>query len=308
MIKPINDYVFFTISKEYEDELKLKNGLVLQVATQADIGRFTRIFGDVIAVPGKLTDEILFQKETGYPEPKASYSGEMVEELVKYGHKLTGSEYECTPYEREYFKITDIAMEVEPGDRIYFHYNTIHEENKYMLADGRKIYKVRYDQIICVVRNILIPDIENKSQVKKGSELHISYTDNAGQTQQASYVVGIGMKAIIPIGSHVLVSMVWDEGVVDIDLDTLKMPGYSPVSTVKGKLSASGLITELHDKPKHLEGIVRHIGKALKGEPVLDVVPGDKVLFLPDSDWMNVIEGKEYFVMKQRDLIAKLKQ
>lgn len=268
MIQPINDYVFFTISKEYEDELTLKNGLVLKVATQADAGRFTRIYGEVIAVPGKLTGEILFQKETGYPEPKASYSGEMIEELAKFGHKLTGYEYECTPYEREYYKLTDIAQEVKPGDRIYFHYNTIDEENKYKLEDGRKIYKVRYDQIICVARD----------------------------------------GKIIPIGSHVLISMVWDEGVVEIDLDNLKIPGHSPVSTVKGKMSASGLITELHDKPKHLEGIVEHIGKALKGEPVLDVVPGDKILFLPESDWINVIEGKEYFVMKQRDLIAKLKK
>lgn len=266
MIKPISDYVFFTISKEYEDELKLKNGLVLQVATQADIGRFTRIYGEVIAVPGKLTGEILFQKETGLPEPKAAYTGEMVEELVKYGYRLTGFEYECTPYEREYYKLKDIAQDIEAGDRLYFHYNTIDEENKYTLADGTKIYKVRYDQIICIVK--------------------------AG--------------VIIPIGSHVLVSMVWDDDVVDIDLDNFKIPGHSPVSAVKGKISASGLIEELHDKPKHLEGIVKHIGKALKGEPVLAVVPGDTIIFLPESDWINVIEGKEYFVMKQRDLIAKL--
>lgn len=266
MIKPINDYVFFTCDKEAEDELRLNAGLILKIATQAEHGRFNRIYGEVIAVPGKLSHENLFQKATGLPEPKANYSGEMVEELAKAGYRVTGREYECTPYEREYYKLSDIAMEVMPGDKIYFHFNTIDEENKYTLADGRKIYKVRYDQIICIVRD----------------------------------------GKIIPIGSHVLVSMVWDEDVVEIDLTNVKIPGHSPVSSVKGKINKFNIVTELHEKPKPLEGIVRHIGNSLDGEVELGIVPGDRVIFLPESDWVNVIEGKEYFVMKQRDLIAKI--
>lgn len=265
MIKPINNYVFFTCEKEFENELRLKAGLVLTVATQADHGRFNRIYGDVIAVPGKLTKDVnLYQRDVGVAQPKVNYSGEMIEAIAKVGHKLTGQEYECTPYERQYATLADIAQDVCVGDRIYFHYNTIDEENKYTLEDGQKIYKVRYDSIFCTVRN--------------------------GE--------------ITMIAGHILVSDILQHGVVEVEIEGKK---------VRGKISKHGIVEEISQATEDLEwqtfeGILEHIGPPLKGESVLNIKPGDKVLCSSMSNWKNVINGKEYFVMKQRDIIAKINE
>lgn len=307
MIKPINNYVLFTCDKEFEDELRLKAGLVLKVATQADHGRFNRIYGDVIAIPGKLTNDVnLYQRYEGAPEPKASFSGEMIEKLAKAGYKLTGKEYECTPYERQYTTLSDISQDVEVGDRIYFHYNTIDEENKYTLADGRKIYKVRYDQIFCTVRNSYAIDIDQLEKIGKPKELmELWYTDRENPIfDEMKKNAGIHElpPAIIPIGGHVLVSDMIQHGVVEVEIEGKK---------IRGRLSKYNIVEELSQATEDLEGqtfegVLEHIGSPLKGEDVLDVKPGEKVLCSSNSNWKNVINGKEYFVMKQRDLIAKI--
>ncbi len=75
--------------------------------------------------------------------------------------------------------------------------------------------------------------------------------------------------------------------------------------TVDGTISKSGLITSLGDKPKYLEGVVHY-----RGENVLDnlsVIPNDKVMYLKSSEFKNTIEGEEYYVMSQWDIVAKWK-
>jgi len=68
--------------------------------------------------------------------------------------------------------------------------------------------------------------------------------------------------------------------------------------------TASGLITNAFSETSTRIGIVRHIGQPKKGEPELGVKAGDKVLFSRDSDFLNTIEGTEYFTMQQEDLLA----
>ena len=43
---------------------------------------------------------------------------------------------------------------------------------------------------------------------------------------------------------------------------------------------------------------------AVIGENDIELVPGDKVLLMPNSNFTNEIEGKEYFVVRHDDIIA----
>lgn len=43
------------------------------------------------------------------------------------------------------------APEVQPGDKVYFHYHSITDEYKYVV-DGRAFYLLPYDMLYCVVR------------------------------------------------------------------------------------------------------------------------------------------------------------
>ena len=54
------------------------------------------------------------------------------------------------------------------------------------------------------------------------------------------------------------------------------------------------------------EGYVRFISKPLKGKDELGLVNGDKVRFHERNAFLNKIEGVEYYVMRQDDLLGKL--
>lgn len=322
MITPISNYVFFTADKEKENELKTSFG-TLEVATFAEHGKFNRIYGEVIGVPGKLTPDInLYQKDHGFPEPKYGFSHEDIQSLTifepvyeegtpeyKEQEAERKAKYVCSPAEMRVVKMNAIEQEVKIGDRVYFHYNQMREENRYKLDDGRKIYKVRYDQIICVVRQGYQLDVEVMADLKVNDPLFYAHVID-GNIEVLSHLYNKGKaerySKIIMIGGHVLVKPVWEDQVEDLGIGDVKLPGYSALANAKGRVNKLGLVVDLHEKPKPLEGIVKHIGSPLKGEEDLGVEPGDKVIFLPESDWENTIEGEKYFVMKQRDLLAKV--
>ena len=60
--------------------------------------------------------------------------------------------------------------------------------------------------------------------------------------------------------------------------------------------------------PKRSEkkGYVRHIGTPLKGKEELGLSNGDAVRFHERNSFLNKIEGVEYYVMHQSDILAKV--
>jgi co-chaperonin GroES (HSP10) len=59
-------------------------------------------------------------------------------------------------------------------------------------------------------------------------------------------------------------------------------------------------------KKSEEEGYVRHISTPLKNKDELGLISGDKVRFHERNSFLNKIEGVEYYVMKQDDLLGKL--
>ena len=127
-MKQGRDHVFFTVDKTTEDEIN-KGDLKLYIDTTYDPMRHARIFGKVIAIPRKLTKTIIGSKPEPFP-PSAT-----------------------KPMEFRY--LDEIVPEVKIGDKIYFHYLTLSEPEKTLVAtwNNRDVYAVRYDQIYCAVRN-----------------------------------------------------------------------------------------------------------------------------------------------------------
>jgi co-chaperonin GroES (HSP10) len=96
---------------------------------------------------------------------------------------------------------------------------------------------------------------------------------------------------IIPIAGHILIEPIWDDEVQSLG------------NGKRGKLSESGIVTELNDKPKHLEGIVRYVCTPMQGD-IMELEPGNKILYAPHADWEVEIEGTKYYVMKYWDIEA----
>jgi co-chaperonin GroES (HSP10) len=148
MISPATDHILITIEKEYENMLVLNSGLELKFVTDYEPERNRRIFGTVVAVPQKLTQKQLKQEMPGLPEPARYIDHEIVS---KVGVELI--QYQCGIYEPTWKTIADIPQDVQVGDKIYFHFNTLVPENKIKLKDGRNLYKLNYTNALCVVRS-----------------------------------------------------------------------------------------------------------------------------------------------------------
>lgn len=197
--------------------------------------------------------------------------------------------------------LTEFLYEILPGEPAYKEYvsgETLLQQENHGVSVSRDDYccsvgSKQYAKITDIVMDVRVGDriyVHFNSLVPHN---HIKNHDGRTiyKVPYSSVICAIRNQEIMPIGGYVLVEPSFDEGVEDIG-------GGS-----KGKLSASGLVTEIVTAPKYLEGIVRHVGSPLKCEEEI-VKPGDKIIYEKNADWLMKIEGKEYFVIRQRDLLA----
>ena len=70
-------------------------------------------------------------------------------------------------------------------------------------------------------------------------------------------------------------------------------------------MTRTGIITDIDHKPMAMNGIVRHIGVPIANANY-GFTANDKVIYLKGSEFKNNIEGKDYYVMKQWDVVAKI--
>lgn len=184
--------------------------------------------------------------------------------------------YDEAPF--DYKWSSDIAMEVAVGDRIYFHFNTIIRMNFNIVKvikepiTGKPIewwFKVSYDQIICAVRQ--------------------------------------GM--IIPIGSYTLVEPDM-ESIEEILIPIARMGADGKAMRDDAgrpimKPKSEWLQKKVAPSAKYMRGWVRHVGTPLEGD-ICEVKKDQLVYYRPNADWTNVIEGKEYYAIRQRHIVGRV--
>ncbi len=62
----------------------------------------------------------------------------------------------------------------------------------------------------------------------------------------------------------------------------------------------SGIITKVKPEAKALRGFIRHIRNRN------DMKPGQHIIYVSDADWTIKVEGKEYYVIQENDIIGSL--
>lgn len=103
---------------------------------------------------------------------------------------------------------------------------------------------------------------------------------------------------IIMLNSYVLVSELLEN---KEKFDGVEGRKVGDLLVVENKEEVKG-----NKKAKYLTGILEAIGKSVKDDVnARSVKVGSKVIFRPNSQFKNEIEGKEYLVMRQWDLVAE---
>lgn len=268
------DYVLFGVRDYYKDKVTMNND-ELTLDPSFDPARHVTISGEVAQVPLRLSNKpiMIIKERLGFPgygpirgAPK-DYMSNNLDSI--YSSKTPGV-----------YRMHDIAMEVQPGDKIYFHYNTLLREDNFV-ADNLMgmnhidfdLWKVRYDQIFCALRP--------RKKKKQGHE-------------------------IIMIGSWCLVEP-------DVESwDDIVYPTYYDIidpHTKKKKLRPKSEWIQVKKVPEnqYLRGHLKHVGTPLTGTKC-DLKQGDYIVYTPNADFEIQVEGKTYFAIRQNHIEGVIEQ
>jgi co-chaperonin GroES (HSP10) len=100
---------------------------------------------------------------------------------------------------------------------------------------------------------------------------------------------------ILPIGGWSLC-----EPMVEQEYDTVEVGGKKMEAT----LSASGLVTSVFKTPSVDIARLAYIGKPVGDEEDSEARVGSKVILAKNSNFLNKIEGKDYYTVKQQYILA----
>jgi co-chaperonin GroES (HSP10) len=246
MIQPLYDYIYFKTDKILEDEAEMSDGTKIFVDTRFEEYKHAKIYGEVIAVPLKLSGHRLYyQNDIEQADYGRHVSHEDLRRKELNGHEVNRGMYRCFGYTPKFITRNHIQMDIKIGDTVYFHYDQIKNKSNHKFdIEGFSVFQVPIDKVLCVVRD------------------------------------GV----IIPQGEWLLID--------------------PEMQSEEEIMSPSGIQMQSEVKAKHLLGKVAHVGKPLKGY-IQELSPGDDIIYMEESDWEVEIEGKKYFVMKHRDILAK---
>lgn len=143
-------------------------------------------------------------------------------------------------------------------------------------------------------------------EVKEGDRIYFHYNAleefNIIPDQQGLWVIdyteifcAVRDGKIIMIGGKILSEALFDEDIQEVEVDGVM---------TRVRLTKSGLVSEVNPEHNLRKARLAHIGTPLAGEEPVPIQPGDVFYYVNNADFKNTIEGKEYFVMNQEDIIA----
>lgn len=100
---------------------------------------------------------------------------------------------------------------------------------------------------------------------------------------------------IVMIGGRILAEPVFDDDITEVEVGGVM---------TKVKLSKSGLVKELHPEYNLKRARLSYIGTPLIDHDAVPIKTGDVFYYVSNGDFVNNINGKDYFVMFQEDILA----
>jgi len=270
--------------------------------------RHVRNYGIVASVPDSLSLEPLANNHTGIP--------------LSWDYPVNS------------WKTTqDIQMEIQAGDKVYFHWNSLLPDNldqskwnknflfsKKEMVNGQEVemhyFRVKYRSVFAAVRyektNQHSRDFEwwMEGDIKEVDTPSIGMDDKQ-MVKRHVFVDAAGFlhsyeKKVVMIGSYVLVEPdfeTWE----DISIPTPETLNGKPLIGADGQVvmkpKDQWMVYKSAPSEKYLQGWVKHTGSSLKGDRSF-LKPGAYVFFQLHTNTPVPFEGKNYFRMLQRHIMC----
>lgn len=280
------DWCLVSVDSRYENVIRLSNNTELLLDTSFKPLTHAKITGTVLAIPKKLSHQPLYEIYQGEPHPSRTryISHDFIQKnyanKTGYTEKLLQSLYVPGIYEPNFFYQDKIPILLEPGTQVYFHYLSLQPDN-YLGQDekGNYIYFIHYNQIFGRLDTFRQP-VPNKPEDT------------------------VSVTAITMINNFVLTEKYYGTLYKEIKVDDRWIHGKT--KTIKTPEGSVELVTETNEKEEYLHGRVRYIGPPVGPLGISSVKPGDVIIFTPKSEFENKINDKEYYTMRQTDIVAKV--
>lgn len=238
--------------------------------------------------------------------------------------------YHDDPPSGQFKRMSDIPLEVQVGDKVYFHYNALLPDHhsrlfnhlwigsKKEFVDGREqtfqYFRVKYDMVFAAVRYEKLvqsmPDFNWKDEGKlEPFKPIIDPRSDAPLVREDRFRLGESCyrKVITMIGSYVLVEPDM-ESWKEISIPIPQSVGGRELKDRHGetlmKPESEWLVTKAQPEERYLQGWIRHIGSPLIGDDLDGMGEGMYVHFRPLANTKMDFEGKEFFRMRQRHIHA----
>jgi co-chaperonin GroES (HSP10) len=252
---------------ETDDVVKLDK-VTLFKDTSYDPHRSKRIYGEVVALPYRLRGSREHQEELIFPEAKGYFGGESIARQAIKQSQI---------YRR--------ALNVAEEKKFRSRYSSGHYEPSYTLISDQPIQgkpgdRAYFHYLALSDESYMGQDLEHNRYYRVPYDTIFCFV-RGGVTYMAN--------------GYMQVEPYWNEEYQEIEVDGKK---------VRGKLKGN-LVIGLKEAPEFRTGTVVRRGLNYGRDTRSTIRESDIVIYTVGSEFKNTIEGKEVYLMKQWNIIAK---
>jgi co-chaperonin GroES (HSP10) len=265
----INDFFMISVDQKYESTKTKAGILTLNTAHQnnEEVERFEkkRVYGFVETCPLNFTYKIVDLVDPGVPAPRMYIGSDYIEEKAKAGHKMSQEYYSCATWDG---------------------FDTITTADIAAKCDIRRGDKVYFGE--------WVTEPDNELGKHKGRQLY--------KAEVIDIICSIRDGEIIMQGDWCLVEPnleTWEEISIPTPVVVNGKPLTNPDGSVRMRPKEEWIVKKSQPENKPLEAFMRHFS------PFCDLEVGDKIIYNFGANWPMKIEGKDYLVVKQEDVLCK---
>ena len=287
----LHDFYLIAVDQVFESNVTpagiITSATAIIDENQEDRGKYKRRYGTVLECPVAFSDLVVDYIDSGVPRYKKYVSHDWIVYMnsLGYDHYNSNQKYYPSTYEGDpQIKLSDIAKRVDvvKGERVYFREESTDPERFMGMYEGKRMYSVRVDEIICSIRTITpFQGYNGYKQQRIVMQGNWALLQPNMETWEDITIPLPGKPKEEWLVTKVAPGAKWS---VEVDEDSGKQ---------NWKMTTEGL---------PLEGTIKSIRHRD------DIKDGDQVLFMRDADAPITVEGKEYTCMYHDEILVKIKR